>query len=223
LGFEAEFARAAQLMAVNDPALPHGMAVPGTHDYYTRGVAASGLFERYFAPWQHGERLNGSVYPFAQRVGPVWLIGVNSCTGNRWFWDAAGSVGAEQLDRLKQLLARLEPGPRILVTHYPVRLADGSAEGAIHRLRDLNELMHVAREGKISLWLHGHRHHAYHLADAPIAPFPIICVGSATQTGLWSYAEYTINGFRLEARRRVFSLSERRFQDSETFDLLLPE
>src|SRR6266852_2944606 len=56
LGFEAELAHAASVVGILNR-LP-GMAVPGNHDYYTPEVAASGLFERYFAPWQKGERVN---------------------------------------------------------------------------------------------------------------------------------------------------------------------
>ena len=57
LGFEAEFVRAAALLGVAGPDRLSGLAVPGNHDYYTPGVEASGLFERYFAPWQTGERV----------------------------------------------------------------------------------------------------------------------------------------------------------------------
>jgi 3',5'-cyclic AMP phosphodiesterase CpdA len=221
LGFETEFARAADLLGVQDSALRPALAVPGNHDYYTRRVAASGLFERYFSPWQEGERVDGEVYPFAQRVGPVWLIGLNSCTGNRWFWDAAGSVGTEQLRRLEQLLQRLAPGPRILVTHYPVCGARGQPEDAIHRLRDVAEVVRVAGRGGVSLWLHGHRHGPYYLNDLKIAPFPLVCAGSTTQAGVWSYGEYTIEGTQLHGRRRVYVPEEHTFRDSDTFQLEL--
>jgi 3',5'-cyclic AMP phosphodiesterase CpdA len=221
LGFEAELARAVALLGVSGPESLPGMAVPGNHDYYTRQVAASGLFERYFAPWQKGQRVNGAVYPFAQRVGHVWLVAVNSSTGNRWFWDAAGSVGQEQIARLETLLSRLGPGPRILVTHYPVCLASGAPEPRYHGLRDLTELVAVAARGRICLWLHGHRHGAYHHGNCNLAPFPVICAGSATQTGLWSYGEYTINGNDFHALRRVFCPAHGSFLDGETFDLRL--
>jgi 3',5'-cyclic AMP phosphodiesterase CpdA len=221
LGFEEELAHATAFLGVSGPDALPGMAVPGNHDYYTRGVAASGLFERYFAPWQNGERVNGAVYPFAQRVGHVWLVAVNSSTGNRWFWDAAGSVGREQRTRLATLLERLGPGPRILVTHYPVCLASGAPERRYHGLRDLRELVAVAVHGGICLWLHGHRHGAYHHGNCDVAPFPIVCAGSATQTGLWSYGEYTIEGNNFHAVRRVFSPAQNSFLDGETFDLCL--
>ncbi len=90
MGFETEFAHAAKLLAVQDPDLPPALAVPGNHDYYTRASAKLGNFEHYFARWQTGQRVEDFTYPFAQKVGPVWLVAANSCTGNRWTWDASG-------------------------------------------------------------------------------------------------------------------------------------
>lgn len=221
LGFEAEFQRAANLLGVNRPDHLPGLAVPGNHDYYTHGVARAGLFERYFASWQTGERVDEAVYPFAQKVGPVWLVGVNSCTANRWIHDAGGSVDAGQLRRLEELLRRLEPGPRILVTHYPVCLASGKRERRSHGLRNLADLVRVAAAGGVCLWLHGHRHGPYHLPNPALAPFPAICAGSATQAGHWSYQEYLITGRQLRATRRVFSPKENRFLDGLSFEIVL--
>jgi 3',5'-cyclic AMP phosphodiesterase CpdA len=221
LGFETELAKVTAILGVNQDDRLLGFAVPGNHDYYTPAVAASGLFERYFVPWQSGERLDGAVYPFAQRVGPVWLIGVNSCTGNRWFWDAAGSVDRPQLDRLARLLDALQGGPRILVTHYPVCLADGKPERRNHGLRNLADLLQVAERGRICLWLHGHQHHPYFLTDPAPAAIPVICSGSATQSGLWSYHVYTIEDGQLQARRRTFDLQAKSFRDQESFTIRL--
>jgi 3',5'-cyclic AMP phosphodiesterase CpdA len=220
LGFEAEFRRAAELLGLADPDPLPGLAVPGNHDYYTRAVESSGLFERYFAPWLTGERVDASVYPFAQRVGDGWLIGVNSCTGNRWPWDAGGSVRPDQLARLEQLLARLDPGPRILVTHYPVWLASGKPERRTHGLRNVEDLAAVAVQGGVCLWLHGHRHAAYHHVRTDLTPFPVVCTGSATQNGCWSYGDYTIEGKQFRAVRRLFD--GKGFQETNNFELQLP-
>jgi 3',5'-cyclic AMP phosphodiesterase CpdA len=222
LAFEEEFSRAAALLSLNGRAPLAGLAVPGNRDYYTRGVTAAGLFERAFAPWQSGRRVDEAVYPFAQRVGPLWLIGVNSCTGNIWPWDAAGSVGPGQLARLEALLAQLDPGPRVLVTHYPVCLAGGEPERPHRQLRDLAWVVDVAVRGGVYLWLHGHRHTAYHVARCGMAPFPVICAGSATQRGRWSYGLYTLAGGRLHAERRCYSPVHGAFETGETFELQLP-
>jgi 3',5'-cyclic AMP phosphodiesterase CpdA len=219
LGFETEFQRAASLLGLTDSSILPGLAVPGNHDYYTRAVEASGLFERYFAPWQKGTRLDEAVYPFAQQIGPLWLVGVNSCTGNRWPWDAGGSVGADQLQRLERLLAHLAPGPRILVTHYPVALASGQPERRSHGLRNLPDLLRVAGQGGVSLWLHGHRHGPYYHVRTANASFPVVCAGSATQSGLWSYGDYTIEGRQFRAVRRVFDPTEHCFKDANPFEL----
>ncbi len=218
LGFDAELAVTARLLQVGTRP---GIAVPGNHDYCTPRAAASGAFERIFAPWQTGEQIDGQLYPFAQRVGDIWLIGVNSCKGNRWFWDASGRTGKEQLQRLKRLLEKLPAGPRILVTHYPVCLADGRPETFSHGLRDLRETVAVAAAGGVSLWLHGHRHPFYWFQETAFAPFPVICAGSATQAGLWSYGEYVIDGNRIEGTRRTFDPQGDAFQDKERFELTL--
>ncbi len=218
LGFEAEFRHTAQLLHVDHL---RGLAVPGNHDYCTPAAAASGAFERCFAPWQQGERLDGTVYPFAQRVGDVWLIAVNSCKGNRWFWDASGRTGRDQLDRLRRLLQQLPAGPRILVTHYPVCIADGRREGIAHGLNDLRATIDVAAAGGVCLWLHGHRHSFYWFEQPALAPFPVICAGSATQSGLWSYGEYVIDGNRLQGTRRAFDPQTDAFTDMDHFELTL--
>ena len=53
LGFAEEMERAAAILGVGDGTIP-GLAVPGNHDYYTAGVAASGLFERLLRPLATG-------------------------------------------------------------------------------------------------------------------------------------------------------------------------
>lgn len=221
LGFEAELVRAAELLGVSgDEPLP-GLAVPGNHDYCTVPAERSGLFERHFAPWLAGERVGGATYPFAQQVGPVWLVAVNSSCGNRWAWDASGWVGPEQLGRLRELLRRLRGGPRVLITHYPVVRSNGRRERGARSLRDLDDLLKVADEGGIGLWLHGHRHGAYQVSDPKVAPFPIVCAGSATQSGRWSYGQYAIEGSHFAGARRVYDPQTGGFRNAETFEMVL--
>lgn len=220
LGFDAEVRRAADLLRVGQLPIP-GLAVPGNHDYCTRKAAASGAFERYFAPWQTGRRVDAATYPFAQQVGAVWLIGVNAATGNCWPWDASGAIGKAQLERLRRLLADVGAGLKILVLHYPVCLADGRREPSHHGLRDLDALLEVAGAGGVSLWLHGHRHAPYYLNKPVGASFPVICAGTATQCGLWSYGEYEIEDNRLRGARRGFDPVAAAFRSVEEFTISL--
>ena len=220
MGFESEFIAAATALQLDLP----GIAVPGNHDYYVRSTVAAGLFETYFSPWQQGERLSTEVYPFAQRVGHCWLIGVNSAQSNFLLWDARGSVGREQAERLRELLRSLSPGPRILVTHYPLYLANGRPEDRWRLMSDWQVLQKIAAEEGISLWLHGHRHRGYVLESTPPErPFPLICVGSVTQIRRWSYNQYSIDGWQLTMQRRVWNPLENRFTDGERRELTLAE
>ncbi len=217
LGFEEELAEAAAILRVGQPGGLPGFAVPGNHDYYTRGCAESFLFEQYFAPWLEGQRIDGAIYPFARRVGDVWLIGVNSSTGNRWFWDATGRVGEDQLDRLRRLLNQLDHdhAPRILVTHYPVARADGTPENHEHLLHDLSKLIETAEDGDVALWLHGHRHDPYIITASPKCSIPSICAGSGTQEGLWTYAEHQFDGKTWQVTRRRYQPEKQLFVDGE--------
>ncbi len=218
LGYPSEIARAADLLGVGRGP---GLAVPGNHDYLIRHAAASGEFERRFAPWQVGERVDHHIYPFAQKVGDVWLVAVNSARGTRLFWDATGAVGPEQADRLRTLLSQLTPGPRILVTHYPICLKNGRPEGRTHGLVDLATLLAIAKNGGVRLWLHGHRHGFYALPNPNDAGFPAVCIGSSTQENCWSYGDYQIDAGQLTGVRRVYDPAVNRFRDGEPIAIRL--
>src|SRR5829696_7821742 len=62
LGFAIEVSHAAKCLHVGADDQPPGLAVPGNHDYYTRASVRSAAFERDFAPWQTGERVDAQIY-----------------------------------------------------------------------------------------------------------------------------------------------------------------
>ncbi len=223
MAFENEMLAAAKRLGVGDTTLPPAIAVPGNHDLYTHSASKSRIFEAAFAPWQQGARVDDShYYPFAQKVGHIWLIGLNSSTANLIPIDASGMVGEAQLLRFRELLATLDPGPRIVVSHYPLLTKDRKPEPKWHRLRDWERVRDVAAECGVSLWLHGHKHAWYILPAGERQPFPSICVGSTAQTDRWGYHEYRIEGTKLTGLRRVFDLEADKFQDAEIFELDLP-
>ena len=228
LALRREYENAAERLGVNEADLPQGFAVPGNHDYYTHrarrglGFERRGGFEHAFAPWQTGERIDGHHYPFARRVGPVWLIGVNS-SYQRFGLGASGKIGAPQLDRLRALCAGLSPGLRILVTHYPLRDAHGHIERATHRLRDHAAALEAAKACGIALWVHGHIHKPFVLVPGTAIPFPVICVGSTTQEHRWSYNRYRIEGSTLTMARRVYEPNAGAFRDGEVLEMELTQ
>lgn len=222
LGFDTEMAAAAAALGVGDESLPPCVAVPGNHDVYVARSERRGAFEAAFAPWQRGERVGNSIYPYARKVGHVWLVAVNSARSNFWMWDATGKVGEKQLARLRDLCARLDDGPRVVVSHYPILTRKRIPEPRFHRLKDWDRVRDTAAECGVSLWLHGHRHGWYVLPPGEGLPFAAICAGSSTQTKKWGYHEYTIDGWKLTGVRRVFEPDAAEFRDTHTFELDLP-
>lgn len=218
LGLRIEFAEVERVLRPAD-GWPPALAVPGNHDYYTRRAVRANEFERVFGPWQQGERIDGHIYPFAQKVGPLWLVAVNSADANLMVWDSRGRVGVPQLDRLRELLTRLPPGPRVMVTHYPLCLADGQMEKRWRRLRDAYHLRELAASAGVRLWLHGHRHVNYFRHSDASLPFPVVCAGSATQAGRWSYNEYTFANGLMHGRRRVWDATAGAFADGDGFEM----
>lgn len=219
IGFEREIEQTAAALGVGEPGLPLGIAVPGNHDYYTHTAATGGVFERSFAPWQRGERVDVHHYPFARQIGDVWLVAVCAAIPHRWPTDATGEVGAAQRHRLRDLLRNLAPGPRILVIHYPVRLSDSRPEKRWHRLRDVDEVVRVAADGGVCLWLHGHRHSSYSLSAGTVCPIPLVCAGSVSQIGKAGYSELTIAGSHARLHRRDYDSSRGAFGDGITGQL----
>jgi 3',5'-cyclic AMP phosphodiesterase CpdA len=220
MAFESEMTEAAHRLGVWDATLPPCIAVPGNHDLYTYGAVRKRVFEFAFSAWQQGERADPDhTYPFAKKVGHVWLIALNSATANFWPWDATGKVGAAQLDRLRALCEKLDAGPRIVVSHYPLLTRARKPEAKWHRLKDWRETRDAVAACGVSLWLHGHKHAWYILPAGADLPFHCVNVGSSAQEKLWGYHEYSIDGEKLSGLRRVYDPAEDRFADGEAFEL----
>jgi len=222
LGFATEMSEAARRLGVGETTLPPGIAVPGNHDVYIGRSARARFFEEAFAPWLEGERVSAADYPFARKVGHVWLIALNSAKPNFLLWDASGRVGDVQLKRFRELCNTLDAGPRIVVSHYPLLMENHKPEPLWHRLRDWAKVRDAAAACGVSLWLHGHRHHWYILPSSGNLPFPTICTGSSTQMHRWGYHDYTIDGWHLTGLRRVYDATSSVFVDAERFELELP-
>lgn len=214
LAFDEEFRGVVDGLGLTEDDWPAGITTPGNHDAYLPNVVAGGAFERHFAPWLAGERQDPDlVYPFAQKCGGGWLIGANSAQATFWMFDARGRVGEAQRDRLLTLLKRLEGRPKILVTHYPLVMPSGRPEPPFHRLIDYREMIDVCRAGGVDVWLCGHRHTGYAFEATDDIPTHVLCAGSVTQVGRWSYNEYDIAGGELHINTRTYDGDARVFRD----------
>jgi 3',5'-cyclic AMP phosphodiesterase CpdA len=173
-----------------------------------------------------GERVGEHLYPFGRRVGPLYIAAVNSCRWNYWSWDSTGEVGAAQIERLETLLRcpAADGAIKILVTHYPIALATGLPEVKHRRLRDLDDLLRVAVQGGVQLWLHGHRHHSYVVPATPGRPITALCVGSGTMSNHWSYGEYLFEDGSMLVRQYTYQPEQGHYvqKQEQRLELLKP-
>jgi 3',5'-cyclic AMP phosphodiesterase CpdA len=222
LGFEEEFAAAAEMLRPLLENIP-GVAVPGNHDHYVPDSVQSGAFERHFAPWQRGLRVEQTAYPFALPLDELVLLAANSAHPTVWPWDTRGQIGAQQMKGLQDLLAlaELRSRPCCLVTHYPLLRADGSPESYFRRLMDAEALAELLARHHVLAWFHGHRHHPYVLAPDVQRGFALVCSGSATQRHVWSYFELEWRDHTLAVQRRAYWLPTNEFVEVEHKEISL--
>jgi 3',5'-cyclic AMP phosphodiesterase CpdA len=214
IGFPLESAVVADALKLD--AIPR-IAVPGNHDHYTKSALKRAGFEKAFAKWQQGQRIDATRYPFATQIGETRFIGVNTACPNWIVWDAHGCADHSQLARLDQLLKQLPPGPRVLVTHYPYAKADGEPEHRWHGLRDRSLLSEIAIRHGVRVWLCGHRHRPFVLSPTKDFPIAMICAGSATQQGPASFSELRIEGQQIIVTRWKNDPVEKRYRPNEPF------
>ena len=181
------------------------------------------ILNEVFAPGWQGRRIGKETYPFAQRVG--WHLACRSEHGHRQSLGLGRRRRRRSRRNANDLLSSLRSSNRArafwsLITRSVFQ--SGKRERHTHGLRDMHELVDVAAKGGVSLWLHGHRHGFYYLPRPSFAPFPIICGGSSTQTGLWSHCEYTVSRKSGRSPFAAFTISEKNmFEDADRFALQL--
>ncbi len=162
--------------------------VPGNHDAYVR-IAQSvswDLWSDYFESDDRDAAGAGSDprdrFPTLRVRGPLAVIGLCSALPTRLF-DASGTLGEGQLERLERVLEQLSRGDlcRVISIHHPV------TQGATHSrrwLRDAESLRSVIGRAGAELVLHGHNHRTLIEAiDGPGGAIPVVGVRSASDVG----------------------------------------
>lgn len=174
IALRKEFSRARDWLAgIGDP--NHVSIVPGNHDIYVHG--ALDLMQAAVGSWQRGDD-GGDRFPFLKQRGPLALIGINTGVPTPWF-RATGCVGAEQLERLGNLLDRTRQDNlfRVVLIHHP----PVSPRSRDKLLLDAPDLLKVIAGHGAELVIHGHDHvHALEWLDGPQRRVPAISVPSAS-------------------------------------------
>jgi len=162
--------------------------VPGNHDAYVRVAQAASwnLWSDYFESDDGETAVESSDprdrFPTLRVRGPLAVVGLCSALPTRLF-NASGTLGDAQLDRLERMLQRLSKRDlcRVISVHHPI------TTGATHSrrwLRDADSLRGVISRAGADLVLHGHNHRTLIAAiDGPDGSIPVVGVRSASDIG----------------------------------------
>lgn len=173
-----EVAQATRWLASLGPARGVSL-VPGNHDAYVPGALEQACSA--WAPWMTDEASGRQCFPYLHRRGPVDIVGLSSGIPLR-MPRTVGRVGLDQLEALKELLARIagDNRPCIVLIHHPPQ------EGAARRgkqLLDREALCRVLGEQRVDLVLHGHLHRPAR-ATLPSRHGPIEVLGASSASAL---------------------------------------
>ena len=233
LGLPDEYRRAAEFLRLLGP--PEQVTtIPGNHDAYVASAWENGqnLWKAYLvgdSVHSPGEKPKIS-FPFIRERGDVVFIGLSTAHPCLPLL-ATGTLGKAQLQHLEALLN--EYGSRqqcrvILIHHPPV-------PGVISwrkRLTDYRAFCDLLQRQGAELVLHGHAHIAScSFLETPAGRIPVVGVPSASAIGRIHdrRSEYNLyhivrndQGWQVKFKRRRYSVSENKFLDRGSWQLLLP-
>lgn len=193
--------------------------VPGNHDAYVS--VPPEISWDLWNEWMASDDAAGgrAEFPTLRVRGGLAVIGICTAQPTRPF-QASGSVGAAQLERLEKRLSELADSSlcRVVLIHHPI------TRGAVSRRRALTDagaLREVLSRCDADLVLHGHAHRT--LAggiSGPRGPIPVIGVRSSSYVGESDHkrAQYHIyeiepgpDRFRITTRARSYHPATHRF------------
>jgi len=185
IGLESEIRQAADWLTVLSPP-EKVMLVPGNHDVYARGSAAtvSRFWSDYLfqtaAPDQDGNLADR--YPVVRRLGKIDLIGLSAACVTPVFM-ATGSLGNDQLNRLEILLRKSMDDGRmaVLLIHHPPLPGLSSRRKA---LTDDGAVEDVLNRYPPALVFYGHLHRNQELQ---LGETRVYCTAAASSVSDASY------------------------------------
>ena len=154
--------------------------VPGNHDAYV-AIPPENSWDLW-KPYLQSDS-GDTTFPTLRTRGAVAVVGV--CSANPTAPGmASGTAGADQLERLEQLLTRLGERDlcRVVSIHHPINEGTVSPRRALTDAAELRAVL--ARTGaELVLHGHGHRQH-FQQVPGPDGPIPVVGVRSASDAGL---------------------------------------
>jgi 3',5'-cyclic AMP phosphodiesterase CpdA len=169
-------------------------AVPGNHDAYVAGGMAA--CERACGDYMRGDD-GATGYPFWRRRGPLAVIGTCSALPTGLLM-ATGTLGAAQIARLGELLARCGAAGlfRVVLIHHPPL---PTRSDRFKQLTDAAALRAALARHGAELVLHGHRHaHLTGWLDGPKGRIPAVGVPSASESLPGEHDAAGYNLYRIE-------------------------
>lgn len=137
--------------------------IPGNHDRYTPGDEAPGPFDEVFGDFspQGPERF------CAKRLTGRWWLAAWDSAIPRPVLQASGRVAPETLRATERWLAGLPANARVVLTnHYPLAFPEWYRVRTRHELLNLAEVSAWLARQRIELYLHGHVHHNWVIAQS---------------------------------------------------------
>jgi len=163
--------------------------IPGNHDAYVETRWENSF--AYWQPWMVSDGIladngrepgPGEVFPSLRVRGPVAFIGLSSARPSAPFL-ATGRIGADQLERLGELLESTGRQGlfRVVLLHHPPVPGE---EKWRKRLTDASAFCRVIVRYGAELVLHGHRHRAVQSRiEIPGTHVPVFGIPSASSIG----------------------------------------
>jgi 3',5'-cyclic AMP phosphodiesterase CpdA len=159
IGLESEVTQATQWLATLGP-VEQLMLVPGNHDIYAQGSAAT-VYQAWSEYLFHGDQPGAAgtadQFPVLRKLGKLSLIGLSTACVTPVFM-ASGKLGGEQLGRLAELLKQAACEQQmvcLLIHHPPLPGMTDWRKG----LADATALQSVLESYPPLLIFHGHLHH----------------------------------------------------------------
>jgi 3',5'-cyclic AMP phosphodiesterase CpdA len=172
--------------------------VPGNHDAYV-AIARGRSWDRWSAYLDSDEGAAPGGFPTLRVRGSLALVGVCSARPTPPLL-ATGGLGAEQLERLDELLGDLADSPlcRVVLIHHPI--IDG-ATSRRRALTDAAELRDVLARSGADLVLHGHGHRTmFGDVPGPHGSIPVVGVRSSSDIGRKPHKRAQYHLYEIEAR-----------------------